>query len=446
MSPVELQATPYRAGASPGLVVRLSRGTLFVLLFVIYIGGLPFFISFSPALLYGNYVVYAICAVGILSFEWRASRNLLSTVPYLGWLLIVYCCWGTLVAGADVSLSQVVRLFVRNALVISLFELAVVDRQGVARAADCFQIGALFNLAIALRELSDPGLVIKLAFMLDPNASSFSELRPAGLWSNPNEAAFSYIFAFFLSYWARRPLAWIGRLGCLIGVCLTASRTGIYVLILCSTIYLVLNLRSMLFNYRRLALLLLSGAVLAAAVAIFSGSSIPRSLDLSKQWQLNRILDFSEKRTLGAEDSSRLQIAQEAIERALERPWTGHGIFSFQGPSAFSTGSSLLSTGVHNVYIAVWGETGIPGLVSFLLLLAYGLRRLFNPRIARDERSILLLMWISYLVIGFTWHNQFSPFAGMLFIALLYHLPNVLGHYSKTAPVVGEELEEKVAC
>src|ERR1700730_3317406 len=138
MTPVELESSDYGAEAlTRGLVVRLSRGTLFVLLFVIYIGALPLFISFSPALLYGTYVVYAISAVGFLSFEWKASRNLLSTLFYLAWLLIFYCCWGALVAGEDVPLSQVARLFFKNLLVISLFELAVIDRQGIARAAGC---------------------------------------------------------------------------------------------------------------------------------------------------------------------------------------------------------------------------------------------------------------------------------------------------------------------
>jgi O-antigen ligase len=446
MTAVELESSAYGAEAlTRGLVVRLSRGTLFVLLFVIYIGALPFFISFSPALLYGTYVVYGLCAVGFLSFEWKASRNLLSTVLYLAWLLIFYCCWGALVAGEDVSLSQVARLFLKNVLVISLFELAVIDRQGIARAADCFQLGALFNLAIAFRELWDPKLVLKLALTLDPDASSFNELRPAGLWSNPNEAAFSFIFAFLISYWARGPLAWIGRLSCLLGIFLSASRTGMYVLTLCGAIYLVLNLRSTLFNYRRLTALFLGAGALAAAVAVFAGSSTLRILDLSNQWQLNRLLDFSETTSRGAKDSSRLEIAQKAIQRALERPWTGHGIFSFQGASASPTKPGVLSTGVHNVYIAVWGETGIPGLITFLLLLAIGVRRLFNRQIARSERLILLLMWISYLVIGFAWHNQFSGFSGMLFIALLYHLPSVVGHYAKTAPMV-DRWAETAAC
>ena len=184
---------------------------------------------------------------------------------------------------------------------------------------------------------------------------------------------------------------------------------------------------------------------LAAAVAVLAGSSTLRIFDLSNQWQLNRLLDFSETTSRGATDSSRLEIAQKAIQRALERPWTGHGIFSFQGASASPTRPGVLSTGVHNVYIAVWGETGIPGLITFLLLLAIGLRRLFNPQIARSERLILLLMWISYLVIGFAWHNQFSGFSGMLFIALLYHLPSVVGHYAKTAPMV-DRWAETAAC
>ena len=81
MIAVELESSAYGAEAlTRGLVVRLSRGTLFVLLFVIYIGALPLFISFSPALLYGTYVVYGLCAVGFLSFEWKASRNFENSV------------------------------------------------------------------------------------------------------------------------------------------------------------------------------------------------------------------------------------------------------------------------------------------------------------------------------------------------------------------------------
>jgi O-antigen ligase len=404
-----------------GLVVRVSRTVLFLGIFVIYTGALPFFITFSPDLLYGTYVVIGACAAGILSFERVATRNLLSIVPYLVWLLVFYCYWGALIAAGNLPEDEVIKMFVKNLVVLSAFSLAVIDRRDLARAARWFQIGALFNLAICFWELWDPEVILTLAVGRDPEANAFNVLRPAGLWRNPDEAAFAFIFAFLISYWARRPLAWIGRLACLVGIYLTASRTGVYVLALCGAIHLAFRLRSQGFFFRCLKWLSLSLAATAAAALVLTESTTLRTVDVSNQWQVRRIFDLAENGDRGANEPTRLEIAREAIERIWERPWIGHGIFSFD--PYFE--NSAISIGVHNVFLLVWGETGIPGIITYLLVLAEGMRRIVRPRIAKSEASILLLMWISYLLIGLTWHNQFTAFAGMLYVALLFHLPSV---------------------
>jgi O-antigen ligase len=436
------------AGDAParGLLVRLSRSILFFVIFVVYTGAFLFLITFSSALLYGTYLVIGACAIGILFFERAASKNLLSTVPYLVWLLVFYCYWGTLVAWGDLPEDEVVKTFVKNLIILSAFALAVIDRRDLRRVANWFQIGALLNLAVGIRELWDPKLILTLARIRDPEANAYDVLRPAGLWCNPDEAAFAFIFAFLISFWARGPLAWIGRLACLIGIYMTGSRTGVYVLILCGAVYLALRLRSNGFNFRRLPVLFLTLAATTIAVLVLTESSTLRSLDISNQRQVRRIFDFNENTDRGANDPTRLEIAQEAIERIWERPWTGHGIFSFQDLHTIPVKPSVLAIGAHNVFITVWGETGIPGIITYLLVLALGIRRLFNPRIAEREQRILVLMWISYLVIGFTWHDQFIAFSGMLYVALLYHLPSVTRHYPEVTSEVSEIYGEHVEC
>ncbi len=420
--------TPHR-----GLVVRISRSVLFIGIFVIYTGALPFFITFSLDLLYGTYVVIGVCAVGILSFERVASRSLLSIVPYLVWLLVFYCLWGTLVTVGKLPEDEVIKTFVKNLIVLSAFALAVIDRRDLARAAKWLQIGALFNLAICLWEVWDPQVILTLAVGRDPGMNAFNVLRPAGLWRNPDEAAFAFIFAFLISYWARRPLAWIGRLACLVGIYLTASRTGVYVLALCGAVHFVLKLRSEGFFFRWLKWFSLSLAATAAAALVLTESSTLQTLNVSNQWQVRRIFDFAESTGRGTNEPTRLEIAQEAMERIFERPWTGHGIFSFQRLDTLAIDPAAVSIGAHNLFLTVWGETGIPGIITYSLVLALGICRIFHPRIAKKEASVLLLMWISYLVIGLTWHNQFTAFSGMLFAALLFHLPSVLQRYSEAA-------------
>jgi O-antigen ligase len=86
----------------------------------------------------------------------------------------------------------------------------------------------------------------------------------------------------------------------------------------------------------------------------------------------------------------------------------------------------VLETPAHNIYLTVWGETGPLIALAYVFVLGMGLRQVLRVRLLLADRIPILLMWFCYLVVGLTWHNQFTSFAGMIFVGLLYHLPSIL--------------------
>jgi len=148
------------------------------------------------------------------------------------------------------------------------------------------------------------------------------------------------------------------------------------------------------------------------------------AFDVSQNRQIQRILDFSETDARSSGQMGRTDIAWAAAAQALDGPWYGHGIYTFQMEP--KDPFSILDIGAHNLYITVWGEAGILGGVSYFLLLAFGLSRLTSKALPERDRLLLMLFWMSYLVIALTWHNQVTSFSGMLYSGALWHLPGIL--------------------
>ncbi len=417
-SPACFVLPAYRGVAIPAA----ARAMLLAVTVAVYSGAMPYLILVSPRLLYGVYLLVTGCVAAILFLDYPAVRGLRRVAPYLGWVLF-YCYWGALVAPPEMPLEDVVKTGGKNALVIVALALAVTGGRSLRRLAGWAQGAAAANMALALWETSRPDLVLKLALAHDPLATAFNVNRPAGIWNNPDEAAFAYLFALFLSRWAPRPLAWIGRAACLAGLFLAASRTGFYVLGLCVLLYGAGRLRELRWRPGAVAAMLFAllalGVAGGAAVALAPGSLST----LSQTPQVRRLLDFAESDVRSEGDLGRTDIAQAAAQAALDGPWYGRGFFTFQledNPFA------VLDVGAHNFYLTAWGEAGIPGGVSLLVLLALGMSRLGHRALASRDRLALVLLWAGYLVIALTWHNQVTSFAGMLYSGALWHLPGVL--------------------
>ncbi len=406
----------------PTLLPSLARGFLLAVLMVVYIGAMPFLILISSQLLYGVYLAIIGCAATIIFFEYSAVRNLRWVAPYLAWVLF-YCYWGALVAPPEMPLDEVAKTGLKAMLVIGGLAMVVTGRVALRGFARWVQVAAIVNMGIAVWEIGRPDIVLQLARAHDPTATAFNVERPAGIWSNPDEASFAYLFALLMSCWIRGPLAWLGRIAAVTGIFLTASRTGAYVLLLCGLIYGIGQLRSLRWSTGAVASVLFGLLALGGAAAVVVKLAPEGTFELSKNRQIQRILDFSEKDVRKSGELGRTDIARAAAMQALDGPWYGHGMYTFQMER---NRFAALTIGAHNLYITVWGEAGIPGGLSYLLLLALGFSRLFNGAIIRSDRLVLMLLWGSYLVIGLTWHNQITSFAGMLYSGCLWHFPGIL--------------------
>jgi O-antigen ligase len=420
MITAELIAAPPVVAPQAGPLSRASRGALLLLFGVIYAGGLEFFLPFSPLLLYGTYVVIIGCVFICLFFDWSVSRNARSVAPYLIWI-IGYFLWGMIANSTEPRVSiEAVKTYIKNFLLIGSLAV-IVDRRTLKPFAQMVQIAALGNLVLCLWEAANPKLVEMIAQTREEGATAYDVLRPGGLWSNPDEAASAFIFALLMARWAGGALAWMGRAAALVGIYLGASRTGTYTLFFCGLMYAAYWLKTRRIDSLRLAVLLGALLLVGTAAAV---TAIQFDFDPSEHWQIARILDFTEGKASAA-GGSRLDIAKEAVRTILAGPWYGYGLFTFQFYS-WPDVPVILDPPAHNIYLAVWGEAGLFVGITYLFLLGAGVWRAFRTPMLSADRIAVLLMWFSYLIVGLTWHSQFTAFSGMIFICLLWHLPAVL--------------------
>lgn len=400
-------------------ISQLVHIGLLLLLTFLYSGAFQFLFLLSRSLLY---FFYALCfALIFMHFidKNRQPYNFASLSPYFIWLLF-YFMWGSLISNDfDVVVPQVIRAIFSNLLIATLILSAIRTQQDMQKFAFYIQLVAICNFILSLWMSFDPSLIIRFNQFFGVQQIGFLQLRPAGLWINPNAAAFAFIFALFLSYWSKGLIAWLGRLAAIGGVYLSVSRTGIYVLLFCFVLFLLFYLRSRAF-WTKLV-------IVAGFAFILLGLNSSLLLDFNdrsaSQFRATRLLDFSEEDVAIGGPISRRQLTTLALQQLDRMPWYGYGALSFQSYNeAFSR--NLLPTGAHNIFIAVMGETGIVGIVSFLGLIILTIHSLLRSPIVSSARVIMLLMWTAYLLFGLAWHNQLTSVLGIMLTLLVFYLPH----------------------
>ncbi len=420
MNALGLSAAECGPASAVGPLFRVARGTLLLLLAIIYAGSLDFFLLLSPVLLYGTYLVIMGCLFICFFYEWSVTRNLWSVAPYLIWLF-GYFLWGMIVlSSVPIAASEGTKSFIKNVLLIGALAVAL-DHRTLRPFARLIVLAMLANFALCLWEAATPGLNERIARIRDPDATAYDVLRPAGLWCNPDEAAFAFLFGLLMARWVGRPLAVIARLAAVVGIFLTVSRTGAYLLAVCGLGYAGHWLRTQRLDSTKLAI--------ACAGCLFAGTgAVALALHFEyhpgDHWQLARFLDFSET-SASASGGSRIDIARTAAQKALDGPWYGWGLFTFQ-LHAQPDIPAVLKPPAHNIYLTVWGETGAPLAITYLLVLGLGAARVLRTPMLASDRLAVGLMWFCYLVIGLTWHIQFTAFLGIIMVGLIWRLPDVL--------------------
>jgi len=406
------------------LLFPLANTLLLLSLAVLYGGALRYLAPVSSLALYSFYAVLFGCiALSLLTSRGNVTFHWPSVLPYLAWLSF-YLLWGTLFSrDQDSSVREMARFGYRNALILTTFVVALVNRRSLERFAGFAQVAVLVNAGVSLWLALDPLRMARLAFYLDPNSSSYS-LRPSGLWINPNEASFAFLFGLLLSRWARGRWVWAARGAALLGIFLSASRTGFLMALLCGAVFLIYRFRTSRPMARILGIILGITLLLGVRAGWLVDGLAPLNIDVGQQTALQRLTDLTETETERERQLTRAQLTRLGLTRLIQAPWYGNGLLAFQGGA--SAARIGLPQGIHNIYLAVGGEVGWLGLFTYLGVLALGVRRLLRARVAVEEKLVLVLFWTCYLLIGLTWHNQLTSIGGAIYSGMLFHLPYLL--------------------
>ncbi|MEO8286212.1 MAG: O-antigen ligase family protein [Chloroflexota bacterium] len=416
------------------MAIARSRNLLLFLLALTFSGAVSLLNTISPLLLPAYIAALLACsAICVLADPSLVERSA-SMWPYAAFLLFFFA-WGTLFSAdrAEV-LPNVLRFIGKDFLILGAVAVAIVDRRHMTRFAGMVQFAVIINLAISIWQLIDPGVLVAMANALEQDNQAFSASRPAGLWINPNLASFALILGVLLSGWARGPLAWAGRFAAVAGIILTASRSGLYLLLLCAFIYAVFRVKPWTVRSNAVPAIVAGAAVLGAVLLMFVDKPPEGvALDVGQGTTLSRVFDVTESATTALGGETRGDITLQAVQATLEAPWYGYGVFTFQGTTISSLQSPLPNLGAHDIYLVTWGETGLAGLLIYLLVLAIGIRRMFESALPVRERLLLALIWISYLIIGLVWHNQFTDLLGLLYVGLLFQIPSLAPSVQRAA-------------
>jgi O-antigen ligase len=240
--------------------------------------------------------------------------------------------------------------------------------------------------------------------VIRPATFSFLPDRAAGFARNPNGAGFLLVtLCCALIVFDRVRVTDLAVLAVTaLGVIATLSRGGMILLAFVVCCYVPCVVRDALRRGPRVIVMRLVALVVLVAGTygaitqligqrMFSGPGSRVDMLLGKE------------RVVGPREN-RVEIVKEAWEMVLDSPWLGYG-------SGFTMG---MSEGPHNMYVSRWLDNGVPGIASYLwLLAATGLvfwRRRYLPG----------LVFTGVLVLeGFFSHNLLDERAFVLLLGVL---------------------------
>lgn len=193
-----------------------------------------------------------------------------------------------------------------------------------------------------------------------PGTFSFLETRAAGFGVNPNTgAALSVMCLIGVLDWRRPRLSvsaavWTGIV--FVGVFMTMSRSGTLLLGLVGMLYV----RQCIRRNGLGTLVVIGGLALSVlGYGVIAGDFARRVLPLLEANGSRANLFSGQMDAMDTREDSRVQLAMDHLEMAMERPFLGWGTgLSYSGED-----------GAHNMYLARWVENGLPGLVAYVLLI-----------------------------------------------------------------------------
>ncbi len=349
--------------------------------------------------LWGGFVIsrwIALLAGAMLAFAVLGSRHLRRLSPLHAWMLaFVAWCSITLFWTVDQS-STLTRVSTYAQLLLAvwmIWELATSD-QRILSLLRAYLLGAMVIAVSTIINFINGTQAADL--VAEKGGYKYHDERYTMLGVNENDLglmlALSVPIAIYLMM--RNKSKWNGLLcGTHIGVCLTAlflsgSRGGMISTAIGMSLFVVLFSR--LARWQRSAVVTLLAAGVAIGISLIPKDTMDRFLGTAAEIQQGTL-------------THRTTIWSAGLEQFREVPWTGVGAGAY-GPSIAKTVDVPIVA--HDTYLSVLVETGVPGLVLFLALLAglyYCASRL--DYVDRCLWTVLLLTW-SVGVTSLTWEYR----------------------------------------
>lgn len=215
-----------------------------------------------------------------------------------------------------------------------------------------------------------------------------TETRFSGIFANPNEMAaqalFSIIFCWHFLDKSRgkiiyKILLYIALLISFVSLVLAFSRSIFLALIIVALlkwlIFMKLNIKS------------IASAFLVVLGLLFFAPKYYNSLDVSAQKRMDATLSLTEGDFDDTATGGRIGLAEEGFELIAQNPFIGNGIGIMQHMDGVG--------GVHNAYLALWGNAGAFVLLYFVLFLVLVQQKLFlHAKIFRDPTLLFLMLVI----------------------------------------------------
>lgn len=368
------------------------------------------------------------CAICFLE-DRSLPERWMKVFPFFLWGTAFFV-WGLLVSpDAANEFDGVVNRLVVIPLVVTAVAAALSSPATFRRLMIFVQVGVLVNAMVCVLQIWDERFIFATARLgADLRAADLKEIgfRAVGFWANQNSAARFFGFGFLLSFLFTWRFNWLTRIAAVVGVFLTASRFGSLMLAFNATALAVFFVATGQFQRIRVAAIVsaVAATVIAVGLVFFPRSDTIERLtghyEMSDDslTRLERILDLSDTRA--RQQSSHRTLTMQGFDRATDSPWYGAGIYSFQRAR-----EGMLS-GAHNMYVMVWGETGILGLIGYPLLLIVGIARVMRARLNGAHRLVCLLMWADTVAAGFAAHVLMEGRVMYFKWALMLLLPSLL--------------------
>jgi hypothetical protein len=376
-------------------------------------------------------VIYAYLGVYVLglficAYKDRTFWNRVKYVHIFALWLTIFHVWGFLVLDDQMKFAyESVRSYLRGVWTLYATATMLAGKKELRIYSNLLQWGVILNAIVSLLGYRFPLYYAVLVFNVKSLQNSENAGRFAGIFGNPNDAAFVFVTCIFFSVWANKRLAFAGRVAAVIALYLTYSRTSLYLMILA---LVVMTIRRMVLqwkakDYRRVALTILKTAIVVATIAALF---IVNWELISRDKKFQRFQNVTDKQ---AGYRGRLSVLSDSIELAMRQNWYGKGLFTFEHDVAELKPGHYI--GAHNIYVLVFGEVGWPWLIVYVALLVYMTRMAWlRPKEGEDKfRFVLYCLFIWF--VGGSWHNLFGAMHGVMMYAYMFYLPTLFAEPRK---------------